>query len=143
MVLFHETDFESHPRLCCAAAAVALRARAGVAAAGGGRRGLAAGVHICREGSLRTCHLMCELYAKVERILRECAVPWTAARRRYVLLYCALQHLDRRKCARRRHVRDCVHAIIRDYMEQTHGDRLRGVSSSRLLVVCCEWRGAW
>ena len=81
---------------------------------------------------MRTCHLMCELYAKVERVLRECAVPWTRARRRYVLLYCSLQHLDRRKCARRRHVRDCVHAIIRDYMENAHGDMRRGVPTNRL-----------
>ena len=78
-------------------------------------------------------HIMCLLYAKVVRVLRECAVPWTAARRRYVYLYCALRHLEGRVCARRRHVRDCVHAIIRDCMEQTHGEQLRDVPSNRLL----------
>ena len=89
-------------------------------------------VYICREGTLYTCHLMCELHAKVKRILRECAVPWTAARTRYVFLYCSLRHLEGRVCARRRHVRDCVHAIIRDYMENAHGDMRRGVPTNRL-----------
>jgi hypothetical protein len=41
--------------------------------------------------------------------------------------------LEGRVCARRRHVRDCVHAIVRDYMENAHGDMLRGVPSNRLL----------
>ena len=73
---------------------------------------------------------MCQLYSKVGSILRECAVPWTAARRRYVLLFCALRHLEGRVCARRRHVRDCVHAIIRDCMEQSLPPR---APSARLL----------
>jgi len=71
---------------------------------------------------------MCLLHAKVKRMLRQCGVPWTAARTRYVYLYCSLRHLEGRVCARRRHVRDCVHAIIRDYMEQ-----VRGEPTSRLL----------
>jgi hypothetical protein len=40
--------------------------------------------------------------------------------------------LEGRVCARRRHVRDCVHAIIRDYMENAHGDMRRGVPTNRL-----------
>jgi hypothetical protein len=54
--------------------------------------------------------------------LRQCGVRWTAARTRYVYLYCALRHLEGRVCARRRHVRDCVHAIIRDCMEQVRDE---------------------
>ena len=54
--------------------------------------------------------------------MRQCGVPWTAARTRYVYLYCSPRHLEGRVCARRRHVRDCVHAIILDYMEQVRDE---------------------
>ena len=52
-----------------------------------------------------------------------------------VTVYCCLRHLEGagRVFARRRDVCDCVHAIIRDCMEQTHGEQLRGVPSNRLL----------
>jgi hypothetical protein len=62
--------------------------------------------------------IMCELQSKVQRILRECGVPWTAARLRYCRLYCCLRHLDGRPCARRRDVADVVSVVLEDYMQQ-------------------------
>ena len=48
--------------------------------------------------------IMCNLFAKVWRIMRNCAVPWTAAHLRYVRLYCAFRHMQGRPCATPRHV---------------------------------------
>ena len=59
---------------------------------------------------------MCELFAKVRSIMRDCAVPWTPARIRYVRLYCRLRHLERRTCARRCDVRMCVGLILEDWL---------------------------
>jgi hypothetical protein len=66
---------------------------------------------------------MCELHSKVARILRQCGVPWSAARLRYLRLYCALRHLDGRLCARRRDVADVVSVILEDWMHQYHPRR--------------------
>jgi hypothetical protein len=47
------------------------------------------------------CLLMCNLFDKVARILRHCGVPWTAARIRFVRVYCMVRHLrqDHMCCA--------------------------------------------
>ena len=63
-----------------------------------------------------TCLIMCRLETKVGRILRECGLPWTAARIRYVRLYCVSRHLEGRPCSRMRDVRDCIAVIVEDYM---------------------------
>jgi hypothetical protein len=59
---------------------------------------------------------MCELFDKVSRILRACGVPWTGARRRYVLVYCTMRHLQGRKCARLRDVANVVSVLLGDHM---------------------------
>jgi hypothetical protein len=60
--------------------------------------------------------MCCRLVDKVGRILRECGLPWTAVRMRYVRLYCVKCHLEGRPCARMRDVRDCLMVIVEDYM---------------------------
>ncbi len=67
-----------------------------------------------------TCLIMCKLASKVESILRECGLPWTAARLRYVRLYCVSRHLEGRPCARMRDVRSCMVVIVEDYMNAIH-----------------------
>ncbi len=74
-------------------------------------------------GQLYMCFIMCELQSMVARILRQCGVPWSAARLRYLRLYCALRHLDGRQCARRRDVANVVSAILEDWMHQYHPRR--------------------
>ena len=61
------------------------------------------------------CLVMCNLFDKVARILRDCGVPWTAARIRFVRLYCSLRHLQGHRCARRRDVANVVSALLGDY----------------------------
>ena len=60
--------------------------------------------------------LMCNLFDKVARILRDCGVPWTAARIRYAHVYCAIRHLQGRRCARRRDVANVVSMLLGDYL---------------------------
>jgi hypothetical protein len=55
------------------------------------------------------------MFDKVARILRDCGVPWTAARIRYVRVYCAIRHLQGRRCARRRDVANVVSMLLGDY----------------------------
>ena len=59
---------------------------------------------------------MCNLFNLVERILRDCGVPWTAARIRYAHVYCAIRHLQGRRCARRRDVANVVSMLLGDYL---------------------------
>ena len=59
---------------------------------------------------------MCELVAKVARIMRECGVPMTRARVRYVRLHCKVQHLYGRTCARLCDVRLCVAILMEDWL---------------------------
>ena len=61
------------------------------------------------------CLVMCNLFDKVARILRHCGVPWTAARTRFVRVYCILRHLQGHRCARRRDVANVVSALLGDY----------------------------
>ena len=61
---------------------------------------------------------MCNLFDKVARILRDCGVPWTAARIRFITfarVYCAIRHLQGRRCARRRDVANVVSMLLGDY----------------------------
>jgi hypothetical protein len=58
---------------------------------------------------------MCKLITKVGSILRECGLPWTTPRMRYVRLYCALRHLEGRACATRRDVANVVAVIVEDW----------------------------
>ena len=60
--------------------------------------------------------LMCNMFDKVARILRDCGVPWTAARIRYAQVYCAIRHLQGRSCARRRDVANVVSMLLGDYL---------------------------
>ena len=60
--------------------------------------------------------LMCNLFDKVARILRDCGVPWTAARIRFVPVYCILRHLQGHRCARRRDVANVVSMLLGDYL---------------------------
>jgi hypothetical protein len=62
---------------------------------------------------------MCQLLHKVERIMRDCGRPMTAARIRYVLLYCAKRHMQNRTCARRCDVGICVAVIMQDLNDAT------------------------
>jgi hypothetical protein len=59
---------------------------------------------------------MCELVAKVARIMRECGVPMTPARIRYVRLHCKVHHLEGRTCARLCDVRLCVAILMKDWL---------------------------
>ena len=60
--------------------------------------------------------LMCNLFDKVARILRDCGVPWTAARIRFVRVYCIMRHLQgHNRCARRRDVANVVSTLLGDY----------------------------
>jgi hypothetical protein len=59
--------------------------------------------------------LMCNLFDKVARILRDCGVPWTAARIRFVRVYCMVRHLQDHRCARRRDVANVVSTLLGDY----------------------------
>ena len=65
---------------------------------------------------ISACLIMCKLFDKVHHILFACGVPWTGARRRYVLVYCAMRHLQGRKCARSRDVANVVSVLLGDYM---------------------------
>ena len=73
-------------------------------------------VYMSRGGNiyLLDYQIMCNLFAKVWRIMRNCAVPWTAAHLRYVRLYCAFRHMQGRPCATPRHVGTCVMVILED-----------------------------
>ena len=70
----------------------------------------------CMVASTCLILIMCLLFDTVARILRACGVPWTGARRRYVLVYCAMRHLQGRKCARSRDVCNVVSVLLGDYM---------------------------
>ena len=61
------------------------------------------------------CLVMCNLFDKVARILRHCGVPWTAARIRFVRVYCMVRHLQDHRCARRRDVANVVSTLLGDY----------------------------
>jgi hypothetical protein len=86
---------------------------------GSGGGGGDCGVYVARGQC--PCLIMSQLHAKVARILRECGVPWTAARTRYARLYCALRHLEGRTCARRRDVRVVVAVMMRDWCNHRSG----------------------
>jgi hypothetical protein len=73
-------------------------------------------IYISREGAKPICLTMCELIAKVSRIMRECGVPMTRARIRYVRLHCQVKHLYGRKCARLCDVRLCVAILMEDWL---------------------------
>jgi hypothetical protein len=75
------------------------------------------------DNCMRASIIMCELHSIVARILRQCGVPWSAARLRYLRLHCALRHLYGRQCARRRDVADVVSVILEDWMHQYHPRR--------------------
>ena len=78
-----------------------------------------------------TCLIMCNLFAKVARILRECGVPWTAARIRFARVYCAIRHLQGRRCARRRDVANVVSMLLGDYEAVgARGEPSRGLRHS-------------
>ena len=62
------------------------------------------------------CLVMCNLFDKVARILRDCGVPWTAARTRFVRVYCILRHLQGHRCARRRDVANVVSVLLGDFL---------------------------
>jgi hypothetical protein len=63
------------------------------------------------------CLIMCNLFDKVERILRDCGVPWTAARIRFVCVYCMVRHMQGRRCARRRDAANVVSVLLGDYLQ--------------------------
>ena len=65
---------------------------------------------------ISACLIMCNLFNLVERILRDCGVPWTAARIRFAHVYCAIRHLQGRRCARRRDVANVVSMLLGDYL---------------------------
>jgi hypothetical protein len=73
-------------------------------------------IYISRVGANLICMTMCELVAKVARIMRECGVPMTRARIRYVRLHCQVQHMYGRPCARLRDVRLCVAILMEDWL---------------------------
>ena len=102
---------------------------------GGGGGGGAVCTYISREGAKPICLTMCELVAKVARIMRECAVPMTPARIRYVRLHCKVRHLERRTCARRCDVR-------LQYSWRT-GSITGPPILARQPVGCCITSGCW
>ena len=65
-------------------------------------------------GTLPSCLIICELFSKVFRILRDCGLRWCEAHIRYVRLYCSIRHMEGRTCARRRDVGNCVTVIVDD-----------------------------
>ena len=65
--------------------------------------------------SSASCFIMCNLFDKVEGILRACGVPWTAARIRFVRVYCIVRHLQGHRCARRRDIANVVSMLLGDY----------------------------
>ena len=73
--------------------------------------------------------IMCHLFDKVASMLRACGVGWTAARIRYVRLYCVLRHLEGRRCAaRRRDIGHCMAVVLADWeMRGTDGQPSRGL----------------
>ncbi len=104
----------------------------GCSSCGGCRAAAAACAYIyiyIEGGTLSSCLIMCKLFAKVWRIVRECGLRWTAAHIRYVRLYCAIRHLEGRTCARRRDVGDCVGVIAEDELA-TFAAKLSGTTGS-------------